>query len=172
MALLLLKANRKKKALEFFHRALELIEKEKNQENSFVIPEIYENIALINLDMGLTRPMMDYFEKAYFFYERTLNKPKADNILKLFMTIRTESKQEGSEDMKMIEFARERKDKRPAPSLSSKNYENFKNADKAAEEDEHKTNEWITSFKELKLNYSEPSPVRYPARELEYLFGV
>lgn len=171
-ALLLLRANRKKKALEFFQKALELIEQKRSQDNSFVIPEIYENMALIHMDIGQTRQMMDYFEKAYFFYQRAQNRPRADAILKLFMTIRAESKLEGSEDMKMIEFNKERKDKKPPVNLSNKNYENFKNADKAAEEDERKTNDWINSFKELKLNYYEPSPVKYPLRELEYLFGV
>jgi tetratricopeptide (TPR) repeat protein len=38
VALLLLRANRKKKALEYFQKALELIEQEKNQDNSYVIP--------------------------------------------------------------------------------------------------------------------------------------
>lgn len=91
--------------------------------------------------------MMDYFEKAYFYYIRAQNKVKAEAIIKLFTLIRSESKQEGSEDMKMIEFAKERKDKKPPVNLSNKNYENFKNADKATEEDERKTNEWIASFK-------------------------
>lgn len=35
----------------------------------------------------------------------------------------------------MLDFAKERKDKKPSVNLSGKNYENFKNADKAAEED-------------------------------------
>lgn len=38
VALLLLKANRKRKALEYFLKALELIEAERNQDNNFVIP--------------------------------------------------------------------------------------------------------------------------------------
>jgi tetratricopeptide (TPR) repeat protein len=41
VALLLLKANRKKIALEYFQKALELIEQEKNKDNSYVMAEIY-----------------------------------------------------------------------------------------------------------------------------------
>lgn len=48
------------------------------------------------MDMGLSRQMMDYFEKAYFFYQRTQDFVKAEAIMKLFMLIRAESKQEGS----------------------------------------------------------------------------
>ncbi len=72
----------------------------------------------------------------------------------------------------MLDFAKERKDKKPNVNLSSKNYENFKNADKAAEEDERKTTEWVASFKELKFSHTQPSPIKFPAKELEYLFGV
>lgn len=84
--------------------------------------------------------------------------------MKLFMLIRAESKQEGSEDIKMLDFAKERKDKKPTVNLSGKNYENFKNADKAAEEDERKTTEWVASFKELKLTNTQPSPIKFPAK--------
>lgn len=66
--------------------------------------------------------------------------------------------------MKMIEFSKERKDKKPPVNLSNKNYENFKNADKATEEDERKTNEWIASFKEIKLSHNQPSPIRFPTK--------
>lgn len=38
--------------------------------------------------MGLTRSAMDYFEKAYFFYYRIQDKPKAEKIMKLFLLIR------------------------------------------------------------------------------------
>lgn len=34
--------------------------------------------------------------------------------------------------MKMIEFPKERRDKKPTTNLSGKNYENFKNADKVS----------------------------------------
>ena len=56
------------------------------------------------MDAGIHRNMVDYFEKAFFFYMRNNMKEKAEIIMKLFMTIRQESKEEGGEDMKMIEF--------------------------------------------------------------------
>ena len=49
VALLLVQSGRKRKALEYFQKALELIEKEENIDNEYVIPQIYENIALIYL---------------------------------------------------------------------------------------------------------------------------
>lgn len=36
--------------------------------------------------------MVEYFERAYYFYMRNKNKPKADDIMKLFMLIRKEAK--------------------------------------------------------------------------------
>ena len=71
--------------------------------------------------------------------------------MKLFLIIRQEAKEEGSDDIKMIEFTKERKDKRPVGSLSVKNREKYKNADRVSEEDARKTGEWIASFRENKL---------------------
>lgn len=41
--------------------------------------------------------MIDYFERAYFYYTRSKNKPKAEAIMKLFMLIKTEAKEEGTD---------------------------------------------------------------------------
>jgi len=41
--------------------------------------------------------------------------------MKLFILIRKEAKEEGADDMKTIEFSKERKDKRPLEMLNSKN---------------------------------------------------
>ena len=41
VALLLKSSDRKKKALEYFHKALEMIEKEGNIENDYIIPMIF-----------------------------------------------------------------------------------------------------------------------------------
>lgn len=70
----------------------------------------------------------------------------------------------------MIEFVKERKEKRPFENISIKNKEKFKNADRVAEENYRKKENWKTSFKELKLNYNEPTVFKQP-KELEYLFG-
>jgi hypothetical protein len=114
--------------------------------------------------------MIDYFEKAYFYYQRNGFKAKAEKIMELFLVIKQEAKEEGADDVKMIEFNKERKDKRPSGIISAKNREKYKNADKVAEEDERKTSQWLASFKELKLNNTEPTQFR-PPKELEYLFG-
>ena len=45
-----------------------MIEKEGNIENNYIIPMIFENIALIYLSDGMSRLMIDYFERAYFYY--------------------------------------------------------------------------------------------------------
>ncbi len=54
------------------------------------------------------------------------------------MLIKKESKEEGSEDMKMIEFSKEKKEKRTLDHISSKNKDKFWNADKVTEEDHRK----------------------------------
>ena len=71
----------------------------------------------------------------------------------------------------MLEFPRERKSNRGGISISSRNYDKYKNADKPPQEDQARIHEWIASFKELKVNSKEGSSIRYPAKELEYLFG-
>lgn len=38
------------------------------------------------------------------------------------------------------------------------------------QDDDRKTTEWLTSFKELKLTFNEPSVYKIP-KEAEYLFG-
>lgn len=53
--------------------------------------------------------------------------------MKLFMIIRKQAKEEGGDDMKTIQFSKERKDKRPVQILNSKNKDKYKNADKIAE---------------------------------------
>lgn len=53
-----------------------------------MIPQIYESIALIYMQEGMSKLMIYYFERAYYYYTRTKNKPKADQIMKLFMLIR------------------------------------------------------------------------------------
>ena len=103
MALLLNKAHQQQRALQYFQKALELILKENDKANSDVVPQIYECMALINLNLGMTRTMMDHFEKAYFHYQRLQQTQKADFIMQLFLLIRKESREESSEDMKMLE---------------------------------------------------------------------
>lgn len=39
-----------------------------------------------------------------------------------------------------------------------------------AEEDERKVLDWLASFRELKLNFNQPSLIKTP-KEAEYLFG-
>ena len=82
--------------------------------------------------------------------------------MKLFILIRKEAKEEGADDMKTIEFSKERKDKRPLEMLNSKNKQKYRNADKVAEDDERKVGEWLAGFKELKLNYNQPSAIKPP----------
>jgi len=60
-------------------------------------------------------------------------------LMKLFILLRKDGKGEGVDDIKIFDFAKERKDKKPSTNLSSKNYENYKNADKISEEDQRKT---------------------------------
>lgn len=62
-----------------------------------MIPQIYESIALIYMQEGMSKLMIDYFERAYYYYTRANNKPKADQIMKLFMLIRKEAKEESSD---------------------------------------------------------------------------
>lgn len=57
---------------------------------------------------------------------------KAELIMKFFQLIRQEAREEGSEDMKMIQFTKERKEKRYTGNISNKNREKYKNADKVA----------------------------------------
>ena len=72
--------------------------------------------------------------------------------------------------MKMIEFTKQRKDKRPtATNISNQNRQKYRNADKVAEEDDRKASEWLLSFKELKLTNTEPIQMKAP-KELQYLF--
>lgn len=52
---------------------------------------------MIYMEGGLHKPMIDYFERAYFYYTRTKNKPKADQIMKLFMVIRKEAAEDGAD---------------------------------------------------------------------------
>jgi len=65
-------------------------------QNASVIPQIYETIALIYMQEGMTRAMMDYFEKAYYFYVRNQDHVRAETMLRLFISIRKEAKQEGA----------------------------------------------------------------------------
>jgi len=53
--------------------------------------------------------------------------------MNMFLLIKQEAKEDGSEDMKMIEFNKERKEKRPIGTISSKNREKYRDADKVAE---------------------------------------
>lgn len=41
--------------------------------------------------------------------------------MKLFMLIKKESKEQASDDMKMIEFAKEKKEKKPFINITTKN---------------------------------------------------
>lgn len=41
--------------------------------------------------------------------------------MNMFLLIKQEAKEDGSDDMKMIEFTKEKKDKRPAGIISGKN---------------------------------------------------
>lgn len=49
--------------------------------------------------------------------------------------------------MRAIEFPKERKEKKAPLSLSSNNFEHFKNADKVVEDNDRKIGEWMSSFK-------------------------